>query len=215
MRRFFSGRFYKAAVVAFRVLKEVLREVKLMKKGIVSFLLVILMMAFGSVTAYASPYTAVEPESEEEYDEAYYLALYKIVMSEYGEAELLEEEFFANKEQIVNGFKIDALFEKLRALDAEQLIEEIMLRETETDEEVIAAEKIRIREEYQKKSEKYEEELAKLGVVKVEPSNPGHSEMLLEMNGVSTSTKGGVPDPNLITLGVLGIAALLSLVLKH
>lgn len=186
-----------------------------MKKGMVSFLLVILMMAFSPVPAYASTYTAAEPKYEEEYDEAYYFALFKREMSEYMEEELLEEEFLANKEQIVNGFKIAAVFEKLQALDAEQLMEEVVLQETETDAEVVAAEMEKIREAYLKKSEKYEEELAKLGVVKVEPSNSGHSKMLSDMNGDSTSTKGGVPDFNLITLGVFGIAALLSLTLKH
>lgn len=164
-----------------------------MKKGIVSFLLVILMLFSGSVTAYASIYPYVE-----EYDEADYLA---------------------NKEEIEKGYQIEALFEELRSLDADKLMEEVVLREMETDEEVIAVGMERIREEYQKKSEKCEEELAKLGVIKVEPTNPKHMEMLttmqngmfLETNGFSVSENGGVPDFNLIALSVLGIAALISL----
>lgn len=184
-----------------------------MKKGIVSFLLVILMLFSGSVTAYAAPYRGAETVVYE----TDYEAMRQAIIAGCG-----EEEYLKYKEDIEKGIQIQILFDKLGRLDLDMHVEETHLRETETDEEVIAAGMERIREEYQKKSEKCEEELAKLGVIKVEPTNSKHMEMLttmqngmlLETNGFSALANGGVPDFNLIALSVLGIAALISLCLR-
>lgn len=185
-----------------------------MKKRMVSFLLVILVLACGTKTAYAAPYRGAETVVYE----TDYEARRQAVIASYE-----EEEYLRNQEEIEKGFQIEILFDKLQRLDLDMHMEETHLREKETDEEVIAAGVEKIREKYHKMGELYEEELAKLGVVKVEPSNPEHKEMLTSMqngmllkeNGFSSpaggSTSGFMPDFNLVTLGILGIAILLSL----
>ncbi len=185
-----------------------------MKKRTISFLLVIFVLVCGTETAYAASY----PGMDTVFYETDYEARRQAIIASYD-----EEIYLENKEEIEKGFQIEALFDKLRRLDLDMYMEETHLRETETDEEIIAAGIEKIREKYYKMCESYEEELAKLGVVKVEPSNPEHRAMLtsmqngmvLEANGFSGlsdgSTSGFTPDFNLISMGILGIALLISL----
>lgn len=196
-----------------------------MKKGVIAFLVVVLVLTCSTGTAYAatSTYPAYAVTSTDRgaktvVYETDYEAMRQAII-----ADLDEEEYLEYKEDIENSIRIQILFDKQGRLNLDRLMKETHLRETETDEEVIAAGIEKIREEYRKMNEVYEEELAKLGVVKVETSNPGHSAMLTSMqngmvleaegfSGLSDgSTSGFTPDFNLITLGILGIAILISL----
>lgn len=196
-----------------------------MKKRMIAFLVVVLVLTCSTGTAYAATSTYPAYAVTSTYRgaktvvyETDYEAMRQAII-----ADLDEEEYLEYKEDIENGIRIQILFDKQGRLNLDRLMKETHLRETETDEEVIAAGIEKIREEYRKMNEVYDEELAKLGVVKVEPSNPEHRAMLtsmqngmvLEANGFSGlsdgSTSGFTPDFNLITLGILGLAILISL----
>lgn len=187
-----------------------------MKKRMIAFLVVVLVLTCSTGTACAA--TSTYRGAETVVYETDYEAMRQAII-----AGIDEEEYLEYKEDIENGIRIQILFDKQGRLNLDRLMKETHLRETETDEEVIAAGIEKIREEYRKMNAVYEEELAKLGVVKVEPSNPEHSAMLTSMqngmileaegfSGLSAGgTAGSTPDFKLVTLGILGFAILISL----
>lgn len=146
---------------------------KIMKKRMAAFFLMISMMVSSTVTAYAAPGSTMSPDK----------------------VEMEKQE------------RIDKLFEELNRLDVEKAydcraVKNAVQAENSADAEGLAA-GMRIREEsYAVKEKKYEAELEKLGVHKVEPSNPEDMAMLEAMrqdmalgnDGISTAASGGIYD---------------------
>lgn len=152
-----------------------------MKKRIVSFILTISMLFSCPITAYAASGSVEKPDK-------------------------LEME---NQEQI------DRLFAELNRLNAEKAYDSYAVKnavqaESSADAESLAAGMRTRQESYVVKEKEYEAELEKLGVHKVEPSNPEDMAMLEAMrndmvsgdSGVLAAASGGVydtaPDFNMI-----------------
>ncbi|MCH5273067.1 MAG: hypothetical protein J1E35_05280 [Lachnospiraceae bacterium] len=200
-------------------------------KKITAFFLAILMLTSGSIKAYAASedeekaYLAIKEEmavwltefgiEKENYKDE--LDVFLATLSSEG------EDYLANKDEIEKEYKIRILLDEMQLLNLERYMKEIAFRETETDENSIAAEKARLIEEYNKKVELYEAELEKLGVHKVDPSNPKEMEILNEMQGDMVSKSNGFlalvdrtgsdfpPNFTLVALSALVIAAFISL----
>lgn len=146
---------------------------KIMKKRMTALFLMISVMVSSTVTAYAASGDMESPAKME----------------------------MEKQEQI------DSLFEELNKLDAEKSYDGYVLKNAEQAENSAYAKclaaRMEIQEEsYAVKEKEYEEKLERLGVHKIEPSNPKdmvtlkamRQDMVLGDKGISASASGGVYD---------------------
>lgn len=156
-------------------------KLKIMKKRMAAFFLMISMMVSSTVTAYAAPGSTMSPDK----------------------AEMEKQE------------QIDRLLEELNRLNAEKAYDSYTVKEAVQAEESADAEGLAAgagiwEDSYAIEEKEYEAKLEKLGVHKVEPSNPEDMAMLEAMrkdmasgdDGISATASGGVydtaPDFNMI-----------------